>query len=301
MFAKNLPHRYALGVKGSRKGRYRIQSVAEMTGVPASTLRAWEQRYGFPAPERTASSYRVYSPDDVDLIARVRALCDGGMAPAEAVAEVLDTATRSQPSIERAVPAPTAGGPLANQIIAAADTIDPAALETAIRSALLVGSREVALGEAIEPAWTTIRARWLDGTLGAGAERIAAEVFHAAARDLIRLGQPTAPTGYAVIAGFGGDDDPVAPCRLALSVQARGHRAVLLPARVSMAALADAVSVLDASLLALALTEAPPPGRTRELVDEYARIAGTRSWVVGGPAAAEIAVVVRAVGGSVAA
>jgi DNA-binding transcriptional MerR regulator len=283
-------------VKGSRKGRYRIQSVAEMTGVPASTLRAWEQRYGFPAPERTASSYRMYSPDDVELIARVRALCETGMSPAEAVAEILAGGESAPPAIEPASP-PAAGGPLASRIVAAARDVDPAALEAAIRSALLVGSREVALAEAIEPAWTTIRTHWLDGTLGPGAERVAAEVFHAAARDLIRLGQPTASTGHAVITGFGGDDDPVAPCRIALSIQARGHRVVLLPARVTMAALADAVTVLDAKLLALAVTEAPPPGRTRELVDEYGRIAGPRPWLVGGPAAPDIAAVVRAGGG----
>ncbi|MBC8068894.1 MAG: MerR family transcriptional regulator, partial [Deltaproteobacteria bacterium] len=70
----------------SAHGRYRIQTVAELTGVPASTLRAWEQRYGFPAPERTASAYRLYSDGDVARIARVRSLCDGGMAAAEAVA-----------------------------------------------------------------------------------------------------------------------------------------------------------------------------------------------------------------------
>jgi hypothetical protein len=64
--------------------------------------------------------------------------------------------------------------------------------------------------------------------------------------------------------------------------------------------LADAVTVLDAKLLALTVIEPPAPGRTRELVDEYARIAGTRSWLVCGPAAAEIGAVVRAAGGSVA-
>ena len=58
------------------KGKYRIQTVAEMTGVPASTLRTWEQRYGFPTPDRTASAYRVYSDDDIREIMRVRELCD---------------------------------------------------------------------------------------------------------------------------------------------------------------------------------------------------------------------------------
>ncbi len=287
-------------MEGSRKGRFRIQSVAEMTGIPASTLRAWEQRYGFPAPERTASSYRVYSPEDVELIHRVRALCDAGMAPAEAVAEVLEGGSRSKPPSIDPVRAPATGGPLAAQIVSAAEAVEPAALEAAIRSAMLVGSREVALAEAIEPAWATLRQRWLAGTLGRGAERIAAEVFRTAGRDLIRLGQPAHANGHAVIAGFGDDDDPIAPCRIALSVQARGTRVVLLPGRTSMAALADAMTALDASLLVLVVTEPPPPGRARELVDEYARVAGHRAWLVSGPAAREIEAIVRSAGGSVA-
>ena len=66
-------------------GRYRIQSVAEMTGVSAATLRAWERRYGIPAPQRTASAYRLYTDRDVELIRRVRELCANGVAPAQAV------------------------------------------------------------------------------------------------------------------------------------------------------------------------------------------------------------------------
>ena len=131
------------------KGRFRIQSVAEMTGVPASTLRAWEQRYGFPAPERTASAYRVYSQDDIDLIAAVRARCDAGMAPAEAVAEVLESASasapppnrrRTKPAPARSGPVATGASPLVDRIVQAAHAPDPAALDEAVRSALMLGS-----------------------------------------------------------------------------------------------------------------------------------------------------------------
>jgi DICT domain-containing protein len=54
--------------------------VAEQTGVAAGTIRMWEQRYGFPDPARTASGYRVYSPDDVDLLRRVVSYRDRGLS-----------------------------------------------------------------------------------------------------------------------------------------------------------------------------------------------------------------------------
>src|SRR5690606_34905007 len=56
------------------RGRYRIQSVAEMTGVSAATLRAWERRYGVPTPRRSHAAYRLYSDQDVAIIRRVREL-----------------------------------------------------------------------------------------------------------------------------------------------------------------------------------------------------------------------------------
>ena len=79
----------------SENGRYRIQSVAEMTGVSAATLRAWERRYGVPTPSRTASAYRLYGDEDVALVAQrpeaqgyraVMALCEWlveGRAPSK--------------------------------------------------------------------------------------------------------------------------------------------------------------------------------------------------------------------------
>ena len=49
------------------------------TGIAAATIRMWEQRYGFPEPERTASGYRMYSEQDVDALRRVSTLRDTGL------------------------------------------------------------------------------------------------------------------------------------------------------------------------------------------------------------------------------
>src|SRR3954467_14528224 len=57
-----------------------IKDLAEQTGVAAGTIRMWEQRYGFPAPARTASGYRVYTEDDVVTIRRVLAFRARGLS-----------------------------------------------------------------------------------------------------------------------------------------------------------------------------------------------------------------------------
>src|SRR5919112_1438285 len=62
-----------------------IRQVAEQTGLAAGTIRMWEQRYGFPDPARTASGYRMYSPDDIDLLRRVAAFRDRGLSVSAAL------------------------------------------------------------------------------------------------------------------------------------------------------------------------------------------------------------------------
>lgn len=52
---------------------FTASEVEAQTGVPATTLRQWERRYGFPQPIRDASGYRLYSPQDVVEIGRMQA------------------------------------------------------------------------------------------------------------------------------------------------------------------------------------------------------------------------------------
>lgn len=45
---------------------YHIRTVMALTGIPAVTIRAWENRYGVIVPSRTDGGHRVYSEQDVD-------------------------------------------------------------------------------------------------------------------------------------------------------------------------------------------------------------------------------------------
>ena len=65
---------------------YNVRAVAQQTGLSAATLRAWERRYGFPTPQRTASGYRLYSARDIQLLRWLKAQLEGGMATSQAVA-----------------------------------------------------------------------------------------------------------------------------------------------------------------------------------------------------------------------
>src|SRR5829696_4947474 len=66
----------------------------------------WEQRYGFPEPERTSAGYRLYSEGDVEALRRVLALRESGLSVPAAVerARGTDTAT-DRPSLYGALAA----------------------------------------------------------------------------------------------------------------------------------------------------------------------------------------------------
>src|SRR5690242_16183113 len=66
----------------------------------------WEQRHGFPTPERTAAGYRRYTPDDVETLRRVQAYRDRGLSVAAAIDRARETGGPSdRPSLYAAVAA----------------------------------------------------------------------------------------------------------------------------------------------------------------------------------------------------
>jgi DNA-binding transcriptional MerR regulator len=65
-------------------GIYSIGAVARMLGLPAQTLRAWEDRYQQIVPARSSGGQRLYSRDQVDQLSFIRNQIEQGLQPADA-------------------------------------------------------------------------------------------------------------------------------------------------------------------------------------------------------------------------
>ena len=117
---------------------YRIQKVAELTGVPAGLIRAWERRYGVLRPRRTGGGYRAYGEADVEILRRLKQLTAEGVPISDAV--------RQLPDIRREVKAQGAAAPvfregsqvdgLKARILDAAARLDQRAVGAALDEAL---------------------------------------------------------------------------------------------------------------------------------------------------------------------
>jgi DNA-binding transcriptional MerR regulator/mannose-6-phosphate isomerase-like protein (cupin superfamily) len=88
---------------------HKVSEVAAATGVPAATLRLWEQ-HGLISPSRTPSGYRMYSEEDfarVHHIVRLRSVHGLNLA---AIKSSLDDTMRDQPeTLREETPAPRLG------------------------------------------------------------------------------------------------------------------------------------------------------------------------------------------------
>jgi DNA-binding transcriptional MerR regulator len=278
----------------SHRGKYRIQTVAEMTGVPAATLRAWERRYGIPSPERSSSSYRLFSDRDVDAIRKLKKLCDEGMAPAEAAQVVV--------RIEQASNAPVERDPYARAseaILSAVEDFEPQAVERAVRSAMFLGSASTVFQRVIGPTMRTIGDRWHDGSFSVAQEHMATEALSAVARDMLRLLDPAETAPEALLACFADEDHSLPLYGVAFGLVQWGYRPVVLGAKTPPSAIRHAVESIQPALVGLSVTVSPPAYRARELIDGYAEAVQDVPWLVGGAAAEDLREFIEASGGIV--
>ncbi len=61
-----------------QQAHYRIGAVAALSGVPVTTLRVWEIRYGAFSPAKSAGQHRLYSQADAVKAGQLKQLCDAG-------------------------------------------------------------------------------------------------------------------------------------------------------------------------------------------------------------------------------
>src|SRR5436305_10173488 len=80
-----------------------IGEVVERTGVAEATLRMWERRYGFPAPERLASGHRRYSEREIELIRAVAAKRAAGLALPVAIEQARSEGSQPAASVYAAL------------------------------------------------------------------------------------------------------------------------------------------------------------------------------------------------------
>ncbi len=181
-----------------------IGEVAARTGVPATTLRAWERRYGLVTPARSRAAYRGYQATDLDKIIAMRALVDAGVPARRAASIVLDPRDRGGPSVAESpseTHSPSRDSPLADTraLTRIAGALDRAGLDDTLDAAFSLAAVETVIDAWLMPCLVDLGAAWAAGEID-----ICAEHFVSAAvnRRLSALFDAAASSGReAVLVG----------------------------------------------------------------------------------------------------
>jgi DNA-binding transcriptional MerR regulator len=284
------------------RGPYRIHVVAEMTGVPAATLRAWERRYGIPSPERTASGYRLYGEHEVELVRRMNDQVTSGVSAQDAARQVLAEAPAAAP-IHEGAKDPALLDPFAAasaRIVDAVVRFDEVGIQDELRRALFLGSASQVADRVLGTALREVGELWHAGTLSIAQEHLATEHVAAVVRDLVQLARRDDAEHSVLCACFADEDHVIGLLSTAVQIATWGLRPVVLGARTPPSAIRDSIRALSPSIVALSVTIPPNPARQRELLDEYAAACDGVPWLVGGHAAAAMAGAIEARGGALA-
>jgi methylmalonyl-CoA mutase cobalamin-binding subunit len=105
--AEGAPPRGHGAVRASRPLTLSIAAVERDTGLSKDTLRVWERRYGFPAPQRDRHGERAYPLEQVEKLRTVKRLLDAGHRPGRIVSlpsEDLQRLAASMPDQRPPVP-----------------------------------------------------------------------------------------------------------------------------------------------------------------------------------------------------
>jgi methanogenic corrinoid protein MtbC1 len=157
---------------------YTIKRAAELTGVPAATLRAWERRYGLGQPIRSESGYRLYDERSLADIRAMQLLLDSGWAPRQAAAQVIRLTGQVGTVLPPASASPNAQSDLERSrateaFISAAVAMDDFAMRRALDAGFGRAAFEEAFDHWLAPALRALGEAWVDGKLDIAAEHFA--------------------------------------------------------------------------------------------------------------------------------
>ncbi|WP_309573083.1 cobalamin-dependent protein [Deinococcus sp.] len=232
----------------SHNGLYTASEVESRTGVPATTLRQWERRYGFPSPARNASGYRLYSAEDVIAIGHMQAHLLRGI-PASRAAELTLAGLESRPVL-----AGTAVGQLVADLTEALLESDHDRAATVLSVAHAQLSQEDVLLSVITPALVEIGQRWARSEITIAHEHQASAFLRARLSAMMEQAGTSGAGGPLIVAACApGEWHELGLMMLTFALRRRGVRVTYVGADMPLADLATYAVQQGASAIALGL------------------------------------------------
>jgi DNA-binding transcriptional MerR regulator/methylmalonyl-CoA mutase cobalamin-binding subunit len=182
------------------EARYRIGTVARLSGLSTHAIRVWERRYAALSPDRSQGGARLYSDDEVARLKLLKRVVDSGHPIGQVVALSSSELERLAGGNASAEPssAPDAGEPLLEELLSAVQRFDALRAEQLLERARARHSTRTLLREVLSPLLTRIGEAWADGRICAASEHVATVIVRDHAGALLRQ-FPREPGAEALI------------------------------------------------------------------------------------------------------
>lgn len=221
---------------------HQIKYVARVTGLKPHLIRAWEERYGVVAPERTRGNRRLYSDEDIRRLARLKAAVDAGhtisaaasldVDQLEKIAARAGKQNRVGKVVEADAPDANADGPekVSRRIVQAAlshvTKLDAGSLEKTLDAAAVSLSRQSFLQFVIVPLFQRLGDLWRDGKVRILHEHMASTVVRSMLWDMLRETSVSDTAPSVFVATPAGDRHEIGALASALAASESGWQAV---------------------------------------------------------------------------
>ena len=193
-----------------------IQAVARRTGVPAATLRKWEERYGVPSPSRTEGAQRRYGERELRQIEWLRDRLAEGIRIGHA-AKMLQRLEEPVGSADE----------LCDAIVNALESRDPSRIEALVDQTFVAHEPEPGVSKVVAPVLERVGDLWERGEISVADEHLVSQLLATKVRSLLDT-TANDSAGVAVLACLPGEHHEVGLLCLAALLQRDGWRVVYL-------------------------------------------------------------------------
>jgi MerR family transcriptional regulator, light-induced transcriptional regulator len=237
----------------SDKPRYNTKAVAQETGVPADTFRAWERRYGVPRPQRTDGGHRLYSERDIATIRWLRDRTAEGLTISQAIALMTDGSEANLSWLSTAVDTePHTWDRLNSRLYAALSDFDSTRAEQILGEAFALYPLEEVFLKLVQPVMVEIGEQWHNGKLTVTTEHFATQFIRRKLSSLFNTYNITDGRGLLLIGCAPSEQHDLGALMLAVFLVRHGWQVIYLGAEVPLKDLLDTIRQLQPDMVCMA-------------------------------------------------
>jgi DNA-binding transcriptional MerR regulator/methylmalonyl-CoA mutase cobalamin-binding subunit len=272
--------------------RYRIGTLARLTGVTTHAIRIWERRYKALSPRRTPGGARLYTDEDVHRLRLVKKLLERGYTISAVANLSVEELVRLAPP-EAATPAvtssvaPERARALVEDLLAAVAALDMEGAARILLQATNTFSPQDLVKNVLAPALEEIGTRWESGEICIASEHAAAAMLRTQLGALLAA-QPVNGKAPVVCTTPAGEQHELGALLAAVVIAMHGRRAVFLGANLPASQIAEAARLSRAGTVALSLVGIAPEAASREVTAICRALPTHIQIIVGGRRVADV-------------